>query len=46
MAILANNPHHGPTCRLLADYYDKRPDGAGLANFYRLNATPKDAMTQ
>jgi Flp pilus assembly protein TadD len=40
-AILANNPDHGPTCRLLADYYGKRPDGAGLANFYRLKATTK-----
>jgi len=41
MAILANNPDHGPTCLLLADYYSKRPDGAGLANFYRLKATTR-----
>jgi Flp pilus assembly protein TadD len=40
-AILANNPNHGPTCRLLADYYEKRSDGAGLANFYRLKASTK-----
>jgi Flp pilus assembly protein TadD len=39
MAILANDPNHAPTCRLLADYYAKRPDGAGLANFYRVKAT-------
>ena len=39
MAILANDPNHAPTCRLLADYYAKQPDGAGLANFYRLKAT-------
>src|SRR5262249_58399797 len=32
MAILARNPNHAPTCRLLADYYAKQPDGAGLAN--------------
>jgi Tfp pilus assembly protein PilF len=38
MAILAHNPNHSPTCLLLADYYSKRPDGAGLANFYRLKA--------
>jgi predicted Zn-dependent protease len=35
MAILAHYPNHVPTCRLLADYYALRPDGAGLANFYR-----------
>ena len=38
MAILANDPNHAPTCRILADYYAKRPDGAGLANFYRAKA--------
>jgi Tfp pilus assembly protein PilF len=38
MAILARNPNHAPTCRLLADYYAKQPDGAGLANFYRVKA--------
>jgi tetratricopeptide (TPR) repeat protein len=38
MAILAKDPNHAPTCRLLADYYRKQPDGAGLANFYRLKA--------
>jgi tetratricopeptide (TPR) repeat protein len=39
MAILANDPNDAPTCQLLADYYAKRPDGAGLANFYRLKAS-------
>ena len=38
MAILANHPNHGPTCQFLADYYAKRPDGAGQANFYRVQA--------
>ena len=37
--ILAHNPNHVPTCLLLADYYSKQPDGAGLANFYRLKAS-------
>ncbi len=37
-AILAQEPDHPPTCRLLADYYAQRADGAGLANFYRLKA--------
>jgi len=46
MAILANNPDHVPTCRLLADYYGKRPDGAGLANFYRLKATTKASIRE
>ena len=41
MAILANDPNHAPTCRILADYYAKRPDGAGLANLYRLRATTR-----
>ena len=39
MAVLANNPNHAPTCGLLADFYGKQPDKAGLANFYRLKAT-------
>ncbi len=39
MAILAGDPNHGPTCRLLADYYAKKPDGAGLANLYRMKAS-------
>ncbi len=38
MAALARRPDHAPTCRLLADYYARRPDQAGLANFYRLKA--------
>lgn len=38
MAILAKNPDHAPICRILADYYTRRPDGAGLANFYRARA--------
>jgi Tfp pilus assembly protein PilF len=38
MAILASEPNHAATCLLLADYYTKQPDGAGLANFYRLKA--------
>lgn len=37
-AALASHPDHGPTCRLLADYYAGRPDQAGLANYYRLKA--------
>ncbi len=39
MAILAGDPNHGPTCRLLADYYARKPDGAGLANLYRMKAS-------
>jgi Flp pilus assembly protein TadD len=46
MAILASHPNHAPTCRLLADYYAKRPDGAGLANLYRLKATPDASAPQ
>jgi tetratricopeptide (TPR) repeat protein len=47
MAILARDPNHATTCRLLADYYRHRPDGAGLANLYQLKAdsqarTPHD----
>jgi predicted Zn-dependent protease len=38
MAVLARDPNHVPTCRLLADYYRKQPDGTGLANFYQLKA--------
>jgi Tfp pilus assembly protein PilF len=37
-AILSNDPNHPSTCRLLADYYARRPDSAGLANFYRAKA--------
>jgi Tfp pilus assembly protein PilF len=43
MAIMAHNPNHVPTCMLLADYYSKRPDGAGLANFYRLKAASRSS---
>ena len=35
-----------PTCQLLADYYASRPDGAGLANFYRLKATSRAPAPQ
>jgi Tfp pilus assembly protein PilF len=38
MAVLANDPDHASTCLLLADYYSKQPEGAGLANFYRVKA--------
>lgn len=38
MAILSSDPNHPSTCRILADYYAKRPDGAGLANYYRARA--------
>jgi Flp pilus assembly protein TadD len=41
-AILANHPNHVPTCRFLADYYAKRPDGAGRANYYRLKAEARE----
>jgi Tfp pilus assembly protein PilF len=44
LAILASHPDHGPTCRLLADYYGKQPDGSGLANFYRLKAATKTTV--
>ena len=44
MAILAEDPNHAPTCRLLADYYAKQPEGAGLANFYRLKATTQEPV--
>ena len=43
MAALARQPDHAPTCRLLADYYARRPDQAGLANFYRLKAEQEPA---
>ena len=36
--ILQANPHHGPTHRLLADYYQKQGD-PGLANYHRLMAS-------
>ncbi len=44
MAILANHPSHVPTCRFLADYYARRPDGAGLANHYRLKADAQEPV--
>jgi tetratricopeptide (TPR) repeat protein len=43
MAILAQDPDHAPTCRILADYYSRRPDGAGLANFYRAKVEVRKA---
>ena len=36
--VLRQRPGHPPTCRLLADYHARRGE-AGLANFYRLNAS-------
>jgi tetratricopeptide (TPR) repeat protein len=44
MAILATDPNHAPTCRVLADYYARRPDGAGLANFYRAKAAAQASV--
>jgi Flp pilus assembly protein TadD len=38
LAALNADPNHAPTCRLLADYYARRPGDAGLANYYRLKA--------
>jgi len=35
-AVLASDPDHAATNSLLADYYSKQADKAGLANFYRL----------
>lgn len=35
--ILKETPGHKPTCRLLADYYQKKGN-AGLANFYKIAA--------
>jgi len=46
MAILASDPNHAPTCRLLADYYARRPDNAGLANLYRAKASAQPAASQ
>jgi hypothetical protein len=43
MAILAKGPDHAPTCRIPADYYAQRPDGAGLADFYRAKADARAA---
>lgn len=37
--ILRKKPGHPPTCRLLAEYYTKKGN-AGLANYYRLAASP------
>jgi tetratricopeptide (TPR) repeat protein len=39
--ILRANPSHGPTHRVLADYYEKHGE-AGLANYHRLSATAAD----
>jgi tetratricopeptide (TPR) repeat protein len=36
--ILRADPHHAPTHRLLADYYQKQGD-SGLANYHRLMAS-------
>ena len=38
--ILASDPDHAATNSLMAEYYSKRPNDAGLANFYRLRAAP------
>ncbi len=40
-AVLASDPDHAETNSLLADYYSERPSEAGLANYYRLRASPK-----
>jgi thioredoxin-like negative regulator of GroEL len=45
-AILSRNPDHAPTCRILADFYSKQPDKAGLANLYRLKATSNATAPQ
>ena len=45
-AVLASNPDHAETNALLADYYSKRPSDAGLANYYRLRASPKASKPQ
>jgi tetratricopeptide (TPR) repeat protein len=37
-AVLASDPDHAATNALLADYYGKRKNQAGLANFYQLKA--------
>jgi predicted Zn-dependent protease len=39
-AVLASDPDHAATNALLAEYYSKRPEEVGRANFYRLRATP------
>src|SRR5262249_6649193 len=44
MAILARDPNHVPTCRLLAEYYRLQPDGTGLANFYQIKADSRVAV--
>jgi Flp pilus assembly protein TadD len=41
--ILSQTPGHAPTCRLLADYY-ARKGNAGLANYYRITASPLPAI--
>jgi tetratricopeptide (TPR) repeat protein len=45
-AVLTKHPNHAPTCRLLADYHARRPSEAGLANFYRLQATGPDSNSR
>jgi Flp pilus assembly protein TadD len=42
--ILREHPGHVEICRLLADHYE-RAGNAGLANFYRVQATPAGAAT-
>jgi hypothetical protein len=39
-AVLASDPTHAAANSLMADYYSKRPNETGLANFYRLRARP------
>ena len=39
-AVLASDPDHAATNELLADYYSKQPNEAGLANYYRLAPRP------
>ncbi len=36
--VLRADPNHVPTHHLLAEYYGKRSDSAGLANYHRLRA--------
>jgi hypothetical protein len=37
--VVRERPDHAPTNRLLADYFDRRGQ-SGLANYYRLHASP------
>ena len=39
-AVLASDPDHAETNSLLAGYYSTRSSEAGLANYYRLRASP------